>query len=1756
MAAKMSHAEWLERKERDLEDERYEKMLEDRKQRLREEARKEQSKQQFAEWLQHKESFERALQLLDQLDSERCADTEQWFEVAIALSAVDCLRGVYKQDSYRGLPCDRDPAHNVSREELRKRRTLQSEFYKWSKHPEHGHEFENVPVDQALAKTFSLNAQEVMSEYAEQVDREGDFIIPSLKYTAPRAKQAAHDKRNLHNPDTAKYNKIFHRLLQAEYARAQEAMYERLDKATAKTDLQELPLDAAERRVLSALGLGRLAKWVEEDATRRDTVAENRKKEDRQYASQVHDGFIAKKNRMRVRLPDDSDDDDEAATRLDDEAAADTFRKKKRVLYGTRANKENGRMDFSRGAPKAVRTKRGSMAATNSVEIIARSSGAAKQKYAYATNRKDLEAARSSLRKEGHLFRENFRDEDGDALDDDFRAAKESQTRRDRIRELVRQREEKAAETYKEWAAQKDLRSRALDALQHIDKPGSSGEGGATDETHWRYVGEQLKAVDPALFADFVQWSVGFKTAAKCKATWDLLPPNVCDTCNPSSTVHNVLLKFLNRPGIDFAEIFDFAVDREVRRMMASDGREASEATPEEVRKIEDTLELNPKRFRQMMQDAGIAVQPHEVRILTTLFDTDGNDRISRKEFLSFTGHGPRPGARGDALLTLRAGDYCSWEACCHVTGLTSAYDVRPAPVGTGNADDEDDQDAYETEFSQDEGDQDDDTGNVVKSLPLLLRNGKVKQGWVRTPLPDFERRARRVLRTGDREPADFRKPPPSSCEVSKWSLSERMSALEGLEALAETNREISRTLALQTQGESPLCPVLELGPVHEFPEADRQTALMLRWRPREGSMFPTFYVLESCGREGSKSHRQHEFKEIFRDPPSAASGKAQAGEFTLRGLEAGVRYLFRIRAFNGYGSSPFTYASFLTAPAPPAVPVVKSLAPTTLTLAWGNGAPTVKTSVREIRDVFRALDTANTGAVDPESFLDTLENAHPQLYAALETMAAPDLPGGSLIDTIEALPARADALSWSHLKTLMVKAQSAPSASSSQSRGLTYVLCRCVADEEVDFQREGSLSAKRSTDDVLVSVLRGSDWYVSKAVANPGDDTSAPDAQAIAERLDVPRPYFAELPLAAKDAHEKPALKVVLKKRRARRHPVDGATDDTSQTAASLPSVGQLDEPVTHLEVYEIMYRGSEPRCVLTGLQPGSGYQFRVFSLSVPPREAASGPTSMSVSSSTVTSRMSAALVVHMPAVAPPAPRIVHEVTTDAVSLQWTTPDLELLNRRSRAKESLNAKKDSWNKVVGEWAQDPRMETKGGVSDATLRKTFMRYDKNVDGKMDAQELAELFGDLGLRVQGPSFTEAMQELDTNGDGVVSYTEFANWWRRPEMTHVLLHREAVGKSAAATAGTAAATTTTMASSAAMKASSTMDGPSPALGAMSRPNWHVVYRGTKTEARVTGLAPNTRHIFALQCELRRSLSTPSNDLVVFTAPETPRQPVVVEAGPRHFRVKWYPGFGGAHRYVLEAMLVERLPDERVPAGNKSQVSRTKQRGPIPPTERQWITVYDGKDTLALVSDLEVCAMYRLRVKALNADKIESAPSLPAQFATTTARDTLTRRAAKTNAARFFSIECTGDLVTGDTILFTERVFAAPGEDPFPKRGRRKSAAPYVASLSQQSVSSLDGPKGSARGVFVAERTVAARIQGALQRKTRELVMEVLWSTLSVPTAPEKYHLLECARITRSEHEIFKFETFRASWAQEDARWSYQDELEAAREGSDLH
>ena len=79
-------------------------------------------------------------------------------------------------------------------------------------------------------------------------------------------------------------------------------------------------------------------------------------------------------------------------------------------------------------------------------------------------------------------------------------------------------------------------------------------------------------------------------------------------------------------------------------------------------------------------------------------------------------------------------------------------------------------------------------------------------------------------------------------------------------------------------------------------------------------------------------------------------------------------------------------------------------------------------------------------------------------------------------------------------------------------------------------------------------------------------------------------------------------------------------------------------------------------------------------------------------------------------------------------------------------------------------------------------------------------------------------------------------------------------------------------------------------------------------------------------------------------------------------------------------------------------------------------------------------------------------------------------------------------------------------------------------------------------------VCERTVAAQVvaesAGGKRAGGRVLSLEVMFSTVSKKDC-DQYKLKQGVKISRSERELFMFETHRARWVHEDSRWSAAEE-----------
>lgn len=103
--------------------------------------------------------------------------------------------------------------------------------------------------------------------------------------------------------------------------------------------------------------------------------------------------------------------------------------------------------------------------------------------------------------------------------------------------------------------------------------------------------------------------------------------------------------------------------------------------------------------------------------------------------------------------------------------------------------------------------------------------------------------------------------------------------------------------------------------------------------------------------------------------------------------LEPGCSYAFRIRAFNGYGPSPFSYKIFSTRPAVPAVPRAINIAHDAVTLRWVF-SNTFMYQMQQLKKLFELADADGSGEVSREElaliFTDNAES-NPELMRMLK---------------------------------------------------------------------------------------------------------------------------------------------------------------------------------------------------------------------------------------------------------------------------------------------------------------------------------------------------------------------------------------------------------------------------------------------------------------------------------------------------------------------------------------------------------------------------------------------------------------------------------------------------------------------------------------------------------------------------------------------------------------------------------------------------
>ena len=191
-------------------------------------------------------------------------------------------------------------------------------------------------------------------------------------------------------------------------------------------------------------------------------------------------------------------------------------------------------------------------------------------------------------------------------------------------------------------------------------------------------------------------------------------------------------------------------------------------------------------------------------------------------------------------------------------------------------------------------------------------------------------------------------------------------------------------------------------------------------------------------------------------------------------------------------------------------------------------------------------------------------------------------------------------------------------------------------------------------------------------------------------------------------------------------------------------------------------------------------------------------------------------------------------------------------------------------------------------------------------------------------------------LDKDLNGIISFEEFALWWRRDEVTYVLKRSEpVVGPRAVSSSAEVRASTASLAFGSRGGGGSIAGGGAARAGNACRlgglggiPEDRSVtgsvlragtaaagakraavefpitsYRGPDLRAVVAGLEANRYYHLKLRFSGSRCNSNLSQSLCVMTCPLQPSAPLLLDVTATSARIKWYPPPNGAFKFLVQ-------------------------------------------------------------------------------------------------------------------------------------------------------------------------------------------------------------------------------------------------------------
>lgn len=829
----------------------------------------------------------------------------------------------------------------------------------------------------------------------------------------------------------------------------------------------------------------------------------------------------------------------------------------------------------------------------------------------------------------------------------------------------------------------------------------------------------------------------------------------------------------------------------------------------------------------------------------------------------------------------------------------------------------------------------------------------------------------------------------------------------------------------------------------------------------------------------------------------AAAGKKSKEAKRALRLLSPNTTYKIRVRAYNMHGASPFTQLFLTTAPERPRAPKFKGCTASSITYSWADKSTL---EMQALRGLFQQLDVDGNGLISRAELLDGIRSSH-----TLEEFLSGVQLSARAMRKLLSLEAQAEREQEGKTR----------GADSSSSRNSALELLR--------------LSSEENSDPIT--------WPFFKSLlgsAALGDGSVADSKASAAQSFDTQTRYRLDQRVAT-----------------------GGPPGNNNAGEEWVSCHGEGDASST-----------VNSRFTVKGLAQGTRCMFRLVVINrcgveSPPSDVVIGCTKLK---------------------APEPPRVPEGNSVSHSAIRLSLPKMSSIGADSAA-----ARAHSNQQRILKWqstqanvrtAQE-KLQIVHGIN---LGFIFERYDEDGSGSISPSELRSMLKDLGAPADPESVERAIVELDEDNSGDISFDEFIRWWLKSDKPrYIVLMSKGLPQSASlrdmggrvgvfdthmtgsfkpsSRVQEAAAAASPTRHSRQLSSGSHLSG-TESLAALMGRGWVEVYRGSNPSPIIKGLIPNTAYQFKLQLASPSSVSLLSRPIEVHTAPERVMDPgpVIIGIGPRWIKVKWYAEASGAARWQIEGKVVARSKNSRRSstsrAGSRAGTPRklntsaarrgsvgadadSSQGGAAVGSTAGWKVIAEtrGVDSTALVHLKNMAgsgSCLKVRVVGLNSLGVRSAPSAVRTVDMALANDEDQAEATPENAESLFVVDCTGDVVVGDTILFTEKIFVEQNQKRGPRPSRETKRSGGNATTRQFAGSRTVAAMVLAEDWVLQRHSEASDGEGSTKvslrsttgskkkkRVSRTLVLHVIWCTVQQRELAKSHGMYVCALYFSGQH-----------------------------------